>query len=304
MTGLEELQHAVARVADSVAGSVVRIGRGPGRGAGVVVGDGTVLTNAHNLRGSETAVSFADGRVERGAVAGVDVDSDLAVLHVQTAGATPVEWREGGPAIGTAVFAVTSPSGAGSRITVGTVSSSGRSFRGPRGRLVANGLEHTAPMPRGSSGSPVVDTTGKLVGINTHRLGEGFYLAIPADSALRERVDALARGESPTRRYLGLALLPPRAARRLRAAVGLPDRNGLLVRAVDEEGPAARAGVRAGDLLVEAGGRELGSPDDLFEVLAALADDESLTVRVVRGTDDVEVRVDFDGPGAERPGTA
>ncbi len=301
---VEELRQSVEKVADSVAAGVVRIGRGPGRGAGVVIADGAVLTNAHNLRGSETTVSFADGRVERGTVAGVDLDSDLAVVHVATAGAPAPEWHEGGVAIGTPVFAVTSPAGAGVRITIGTVSSTGRAFRGPRGRLVPDGIEHTAPLARGSSGSPIVDATGKLLGLSTHRLGDGFYLAIPADTELRGRVDALARGESPSRRYLGLALLPPRAARRLRAAVGLQEREGLLVRAVDGDGPAARAGVRAGDLLVEAGGRTLGSPDDLFAVLGDLADGDALQLRIVRGTDEIEVRVVFAERGGEESGTA
>ncbi|MGH9918645.1 MAG: S1C family serine protease, partial [Nitrososphaerales archaeon] len=219
MAVLEELQQAVEKVAGAVAPSVVRIGRGPGRGGGVVVGHGAVLTNAHNLRGSETTVSFADGRAEVGSAAGVDLDSDLAVVRVATAGATALDWHDGEARIGESVFAVTSPAGAGVRVTFGTVSSSGRPFRGPRGRLVPGGLEHTAPLARGSSGSPLVDEEGRLVGINTHRLGDGFYLAIPADAQLRARVDALARGESPRRRYLGLALLPPPAARRLRAAV-------------------------------------------------------------------------------------
>lgn len=300
----EELQLAVATVADEVAASVVRIGRGPGRGAGIVVGDGVVLTNAHNLHGTETTVSFADRRVERGRVVGVDVDSDLAVVRVPTAGAPALRWHEGEVGIGTTVFAVTSPAGGGVRVTVGTVSSSGRPFRGPRGRLIPGGLEHTAPLARGSSGSPVVDADAELLAVSTHRLGEGFYLAIPADADLRARVEALARGESPRRRYLGLALLPPQAARRLRAAVGLPERDGLLVRAVDEEGPAARAGVQAGDLLVEAGGRPLGSHDDLFEVLSALDDGATLSLRLVRATDEMEVRVVFSETGGEEEGTA
>ncbi len=304
MAVIEEMQQAVEQVADKAAASVVRIGRGPGRGAGIVIGDGAVLTNAHNLRGAETTVSFADGRVEQGTVAGVDVDSDLAVVHVPTAGAPALEWHEGDLGLGATVFAVTSPAGGGVRVTVGTVSSSARPFRGPRGRLVPAGVEHTAPLARGSSGSPVVDAAGTLVGVNTHRIGEGFYLAIPADADLRRRVDALARGESPSRRYLGLALLPSRAARRLRAAVGLPGREGLLVRAVDEDGPAARAGVRAGDLLVEAGGQPLGSPDDLFDVLGALTDGEALDLRVVRGADELDIRVTFVESGGEESGTA
>lgn len=301
---LEELQKAVEQVADSLTASVVRIGRGPGRGAGVVIGEGAVLTNAHNLRGSETTVSFADGRVETGTVAGVDLDSDLAVVHVATGGAKAPDWHDGDVRIGTTVFAVSSPAGGGVRVTAGTVSSTARAFRGPRGRLVSGGLEHTAPLARGSSGSPVVDAEGKLLGVNTHRMGEGFYLAIPAGSELRTRVDALARGESPRRRYLGLALLPARAARRLRAAVGLPEREGLLVRAVDGDGPGARAGVQAGDLLVEAGGRALSTPDDLFEVLGGLGEGDALDLRVVRGADELDIRVIFSEGAGEGSGAA
>ncbi len=304
MAVFEEVQQAVEKVAASVTAGVVRIGRGPGRGAGFVVAEDAVLTNAHNLRGAETTVTFADGRVERGSVAGVDLDSDLAVLRVPTAGAGALDWHDGEVQLGSTVLSLSTPHGAGARVTVGTVSATGRPFRGPQGRLVRGGLEHTAPLARGSSGSPLFDTDAKLVGINTHRIGEGFYLAIPADAQLRTRVEALARGESPRRRYLGLSLLPARAARRLRAAVGLPERDGLLVRDVDGEGPAAQAGVRAGDLLVEAGGRPLHSPDDLFDALGALGDGETLGVRVVRGAEELELEIAFVDEAGGGTGTA
>lgn len=291
---------AVRAVLDEAGRSVVRIGRGPGRGAGMVVGDDLVLTNAHNLRGGEVTVTFPDGRSEVGPVAGVDVDGDLAVLRVGTAGAPALEWGEGQVALGTSVFTLTVPTSAAVRVTAGMVSAVGRGFRGPRGRLISGGLEHTAPLARGSSGSPLLDAGGRLVGMNTHRLGEGFYLAVPADAALRTRVDALARGESPRHVYLGVSLLPPRAGRRLRASVGLPERDGLLVRAVDDDGPAGRAGVRAGDLLVAAGGTLLGSHDELFDALGRVAVGEPLDLTVVRGAEELEVRVTFgDRPGGE-----
>ncbi|HVC13258.1 MAG TPA: S1C family serine protease [Acidimicrobiales bacterium] len=306
MARLGEVQQAVERVAANAGATVVRIGRGAGRGAGVLIGDGAVLTNAHNLRGSETTVTFADGRVETGAVAGVDLDADLAVVRAAGAGdgASGLEWHAGEVRLGSTVLTLTLPAGGGVRVTVGTVSSVGATFRGPRGRLVHGGIEHTAPLSRGSSGSPVLDPDGRLVGLNTHRLGEGFYLAVAAGAELRERADALARGESPRRPYLGVALLPPRAARRLRAAVGLPERDGLLVRDVDEDGPAARAGVRPGDLLVEAGGRALGSPDELYEALAAVAEGGELPLHVVRGSEELDVVVNFAGDGGARPGGA
>lgn len=289
-TLMEELQETVARVAEAVGPSVVRIGRGWGRGAGVVIGTGQVLTNAHNLRGEETTVTFADGRVADATVAGVDDDGDLAVLAVDTDGSPAVAWIDAdAPTVGTPVLALASPAGRGPRVTFGLVSAVGQTFRGPRGRRIAGSVEHTAPLARGSSGGPLVDGSGRLVGVNTSRVGDGFYLAVPADAALRTRVDALARGESPTRPRLGVALAPAHAARRLRAAVGLPERDGLLVRAVEEGGAADRAGIRQGDLLVAAGGRALSRHDDLYEALETAG--ASVTFTVVRGADELEVTV-------------
>src|SRR5512135_314443 len=106
MSRTDELGAAMAKVASSVGPSVVGIGSRL-RGSGVVVGDGQVLTNAHNLRGEEVTVTFADGRRARGRVAGADLDGDLAVIAVDTSGAVPVEWATGEPAgVGTLVFAL------------------------------------------------------------------------------------------------------------------------------------------------------------------------------------------------------
>jgi serine protease Do len=140
----------------------------------------------------------------------------------------------------------------------------------------------------GSSGGPVVDLEGRLLGINTNRLGHGFYLAIAADSALAERVNALGRGESPTRRRLGVGLAPSHVARQLRRSVGLPERDGLLVREVEDDSPAAKAGITEGDLIVAVGGTPITSADDLFE---ALAGDGALEITIVRGADQQTVTV-------------
>jgi S1-C subfamily serine protease len=292
MPGLDEVTAAVRTAADTVGPAVVGIGQGWGLGSGVVIADGLVLTNAHNVHGGQVAISFGDRTVE-GHVAGVDVDGDLAVVAADTAGVTPVEWAEAPAELGTPVFALANPGGRGLRVTVGLVSSVGRSFRGPRGRRVTGTVEHTAPLVRGSSGGPVVDAGGGLLGVNTNRLGEGFYAAIPADGDLRSRVDALARGESASRRHLGVGLVPGRAARHLRRSVGLPDRDGVLVREVQEDSPADRAGVRGGDLIVEAGGQPVTGLDDLYDALDALEDGQSLALGVVRGAEDLAVSVTF-----------
>lgn len=287
------LAEAARAVADTAGPSVVRIGRHGGRGCGVVIGDGLVLTNAHNLRNGTTQVTFADGRAVQAAAAGVDVDGDIAVLNVDTAGAPAIQWADAAPAAGDLAFAVAQPARGGTRITFGMVSGVERAFRGPRGRRVSGSVEHTAPLARGSSGSALVDDEGRLVGLNTNRLGEGFYLALPADADLRARTDALSRGESPRRVTLGVGLAPSSVARKLRASVGLPEREGVLVRVVQDGSPAAAAGIRQGDLIVAAGGAPVTDVDDLYDVLDAAATTGTLALQVVRGTDELEVRVSF-----------
>jgi serine protease Do len=299
MSVIEELQTAVADVSERVGPSIVGIGRGT-RGSGVVIAAGKVLTNAHNLRGDEVTVTFADGRSLRGTVAGYDGDGDLTVVDVDTGGAAPIEWGDGANlSVGTAVFGAGASHGGGTRVTFGMVSAVARAFRGPGGRRIEGSVEHTAPLAPGSSGGALLDASGKLVGINTNRIGEGFYLALPADAALRDRIDALGRGESPKRQRLGVAVAPSYVARRMRRSVGLPERDGVLVTGVEDGGPAAAAGIQSGDLIVELGGKPVTDTDGLQEALAAV--EFPVEVKLVRGTDERTVQV---GGGTTATGEA
>ncbi|MFP5256520.1 MAG: S1C family serine protease [Acidimicrobiia bacterium] len=300
---LAGLPEATTAVAAAVAPAVVRIGRHGGRGCGIVVAEGAVLTNAHNLRDRTTEVTFADDRAEQGRALAADPDGDLVVLAVDTGDIAPVTWADELPGLGGIVFGVSRARG-GERVTFGTVSGVARSFRGPRGRRVRGSLEHTAPLARGSSGSPLVDERGRLVGLNTARLGDGFYLALPADADLRQRVDALLAGESPRRLVLGVGLAGADVATNLRASVGLPPRTGLLVRAVAEGSPAGAAGIQVGDLLTAAGERELATVDDLHDALDGARATSTLALHVVRGSEELDVTVSFDAPDeeAEEPG--
>ena len=297
MADLQELQEAIGGAAQRVGPSVVGLGRGWGLGSGVVIAEGQVLTNAHNLRRDEVAVTFADGRRETGEVAGVDRDLDLAVLSVDTGDAPAITWEpDGAPGIGTPVIALANPGGRGLRATVGFVSSEGRSFRGPRGRRVRGAVEHTAPLPRGSSGGPLVNADGNLLGLNSIRLDGGLILAVPATAAVKERTLQLARGEAPSPHRLGVAVAPPRVARRLRRAVGLPEREGLLVREVEEDSPAAGAGIERGDLIVAAGTADIDGVDALYAALDAVpAGGGELELTIVRGTEERAVPVTFAG---------
>jgi serine protease Do len=289
MSSIEELGTSIAAVAERVGPSIVGVGR-DGRGSGVVVADGQVLTNAHNLRGREVTITFGDGRSTRGEVRGVDPDGDLAVVAVDTAGSTPITWGSGeGAAIGDPVFGAAATYGGGARVTVGFVSSVARSFRGPGGRRISGSIEHTAPLAPGSSGGALVDGEGRLVGLNTNRIGEGFYLALPAEAGLKARIEALGKGESVERPRLGVAIAPNHVARRLRRSVGLPDRDGILVRGVEDGSAASAAGVEVGDLIVSAGGRPIADADDLQDALASL--DVPYDLVVVRGADELTVKV-------------
>jgi serine protease Do len=301
MSLLDDLSTAITGAAAAASPSVVGIGARI-RGSGVVVGPNRVLTNAHNLRGDEPTVSFADGRTLRGRIAGADVDGDLAVIEVDTAGAPALAWADGSVAIGAVVFGLAATSGGPARVTVGTVSAVARAFRGPAGRRISGSLEHTAPMAPGSSGGPIVDAAGRLVGLNTHRVGEGFYLARPADPALRERVEALAAGRSVERPRLGIAVAPAHVARRLRRSVGLPDRDGLLVRGVEDGSPAADAGIREGDLIVRVAGADVADADALLEAMAGATG--AIEVVVVRGAEELTLSADLAGSdGSDGGGT-
>ena len=302
---LDALEAAIGEAAP-ITDSVVGIGR-RSRGSGVVIAPDRVLTSAHNLRDRTTQVTFADGESTQASLLAADPAGDLAVLKVNTGDRPVAAWSDRPAALGQVVFAA-SASWQGARLTWGTVSATDRTFRGPHRRPISGAIEHTAPLPRGASGGVIVDRAGAVVGINTHRLGDGFYLARPATDDLRAIVAKLTDGETVKPRTLGISVAPPKAARHLRASVGLPERDGILVREVDEGSPAEAAGLKRGDLLVSAGDVELTRIPDLYRALEQVADGDDLTLGVVRATEELTVTVTFesapDEPEAEGKGDA
>jgi serine protease Do len=299
---LTDIQNDIQRIAERVGPAVVGFGRGWGRGSGVVVAQDRVLTCAHNLRGERVNVAFADGRHAEGDVTGTAPELDLAVISVDTGDADPVEWDPAATdsvALGAAIVALGNPGGRGLRASPGFVASAGRSFRGPRGRRIENCLEHTAPLPTGSGGGPLVDVEGRLLGLNALRLSGGLILTVPADRLMADRVDKLASGERSEPVRLGVAVAPAHVARRLRRAVGLPEHEGVLVRAVAGDSPADRAGVTRGDLIVSAGGEAVDGLDALHRALDAAEPAVPLVLGVLRGVDELELTVRFDAAAEE-----
>jgi serine protease Do len=289
MAGLAEASELITSSAEQAGPAVVGLGPGWRGGSGVVVADGRVLTAAHNLRGDRTGVVFADGRRERAELVGVDRDIDLAVLAVDTGGVAPIETGDAAGGIGSLVVGLARPGGRALRVTHGFVSTDQRQVRGPRGRRIP-AIEHTAPLPRGSSGGPLLDADGRLVGINVIRQDGGLIVAVDI-VVLADELERLGRGEAPARRRLGIAVAPPHVARRLRRSVGLPDATGVLVRGVEDDSPAARAGLERGDLLVELAGKPLERIDDLYAALDTGSD--AIELGVLRGADRRDVRIEF-----------
>ncbi len=294
---MNEFESAIQAAVQRTGPAVVGLRGRWGGGSGTVIAPGRVLTNAHNVSHPELTVIFSDGRSETGRVSGADVSLDLAVVEVDSAQVDPIPWLDQGAdpvTVGRPVLALANPGGRGLHVTPGFVSSVTASFRGPRGRNISGGIEHTAPLPRGSSGGPLIDLEGHLLALNSVRLDPGLVVAIPLDASNTVRVEALGRGEQRQPVRLGIAVAPPRAARRLRAAVGLPPRDGILIRGVQDATPADRAGLRRGDLIVAADGQPLESLDGLYDVLDAAQPGEQLALGLVRGTDEQTVSVELE----------
>jgi S1-C subfamily serine protease len=295
---IDEIQAKIAAVARAQGPAVVGIGRGWRFGSGTVIGRDRVLTAAHHLRSEGVTVTFAEGRSATAELVGVDRDLGVALLELDTGEIEPLDWAPAGAEVGTgtAVIAVANPGGRGVRASLGFVAAADRSFRGPRGRRVSGALEHTATLPRGSAGGPLLDVDGRLLGVNALRLEGGLIVALGPGSGLRAAVERLARGEELARPFLGVAVAPAHVARRMRRAVGLPERDGLLVRGVEDQSPAARAGLVRGDLIVAAAGEQVDGIDALHRALDVATGNGGLTLTVVRGTEERQVEVELAGP--------
>jgi S1-C subfamily serine protease len=297
---VDEIQAEIAELARRHRAAVAGIGRGWRFGSGTVIARDRVLTAAHHVRSEGVVVSFAEERTTTAELVGVDRDLGVALLEVETGEIEPLTWApaDAEVGIGTAVVALSNPGGRGFRASPGFVAAADRGFRGPRGRRVSGAIEHTATLPRGSAGGPLLDFDGYLLGVNVLRLEGGLIVALGPASGLREAVERLIRGEEPARPFLGLAVAPAHVSRRMRRAVGLPEREGLLVRAVEDESPAAGAGIAAGDLVASAAGQPVDGIDALHRALDAAGPNGTVKLTVVRGTEERQVEVDLAGAAA------
>ncbi len=281
---------AVASVAPAVAH--VRVeraksrSRGEGSGSGfLVTPDGYLVTNSH-VAGGATAieVTLPDGRRAPGTIVGDDPDSDLAVVKV---GADDLAWCRFGdsPAVrvGQIAIAIGSPYGFQHTVTAGIVSALGRSMRAASGRLLDNVIQTDAPLNPGNSGGPLVDSRGRVIGVNTAVVlpAQGLCFAIAASLAERVAISLIREGRV-RRAWLGIGGQTVPVARRIALHFGLASDFAVRVDSVERGSPAASAGLERGDLIVAIDAAAVASIDDLQRALDAGAIGRKLAIAVLR----------------------
>jgi len=247
----------------------------------VFTGDGFLLTNAHVVgRATSGTASFSDGTSAPFRVVGADPLSDLAVLRANGPTPEPAELGEADKlVVGQLVVAVGNPLGLAGSVTAGVVSALGRSLP-TRGRLIEDVIQTDAALNPGNSGGALADADARVVGINTAVAGVGLGMAVPVNDTTRRIISALMRDGRVRRAYLGLVTMPGPVPANWRERLGRT--TGLLVAEVVSGGPADQAGLRAGDLLLTAGGKPVRSAQDLQRLMFSEAIGRPLAITVMR----------------------
>src|SRR6266550_4172599 len=271
---LDAYSQAVIRVVERVAASVVNVRRGQSGGSGVIVTpDGYALTNAHVVDGAQAVeVTLGSGKEARAQVVGSDPATDLAVIRIAESALQAAELADSeNLRVGQLVIAT------------GVVSALGRSLHARDGRVIENVIQTDAALNPGNSGGPLVDTHAKVIGINTAiiPMAQGICFAIPAATA-RLVAGMLIRDGRVRRAYLGIGGAATPIGRQLATELRIPNASGIRVLEVMAAGPAERAGIRPGDLIVTLDDVPLATLSDLQRVLAA--------DRIGRGVDVAYVR--------------
>ena len=292
---LDAYSNAVITVAERLAPSVanLRVSRGRGAGGGsavVITPDGFLLTSAHVVERSTRPgrASFVDGRELRFEVVGSDPHSDLAVLRAEADDLVPAELGDAERLrVGQLVVAIGNPNGFAGSVTAGVVSALGRSLPTGSGRIVDNVIQTDAALNPGNSGGALADGRGRVVGVNTAVAGVGLGLAVPVNAATRGIVGALMTEGRFRRAYLGIAggsrPLPPRLARALGRATGVE------IVQVAEDSPAAHAGLRPEDLIVELDGKPVADVADLQRLMVVEKIGAPVALKVLREGRELEL---------------
>jgi len=294
---LDAYSRAVTTVVDTVGPAVVSIAVGKpvpgapseqtGAGSGVTIApDGYILTNHHVAHGARHLKAlFTDGSAAEATLVGADPATDLALIRAHATGLPYASLGDSDQLrVGQLVIAIGNPLGFQSTVSTGVVSALGRALRSQQGRLIENIVQHTAPLNPGNSGGPLVDSRGRVVGINTAiiALAQGIGFAIPASTARWVLSQLLTHGRV-RRASLGIGGRERPLDRRLARFLQLDTDRTVEVLASDPQGPAAHAGLREGDLISAINGQTVASVDDLHRHLAEWPIGQAIDLTVIRG---------------------
>lgn len=294
---LDAYSRAVINVVDGVGPAVVSVmiggperGRQPemtGAGSGVIfTPDGYILTNSHVVhKASRLEVTMTDGREFGATLVGEDPSTDLAVIRIDAFGLPYAPFGHSRALrVGQLVIAIGNPLGFQSTVSTGVVSAVGRSLRGVSGRLIEEIIQTDVPLNPGNSGGPLVDSRGRVIGINTAiiRMAQGISFSVPIDTAKWVIPQLLTHGRV-RRGHLAIGGRQRPLDRRLTRALHLIQSHAVEVISVEPGGPGARAGLRDGDLILSINERIVMSVDDLHRFLAEWPIGSSATLNVLRG---------------------
>ena len=292
---LDAFSQAVIRVVERVAPSVAHVQRGRAAGSGVVIApDGYILTNAHVVDDSRAVeIVLRDGATYGAQVVGSDPATDLAVVRANSSTLAALELATADTLrVGQLVIAIGDPLGLQSTVTTGVVSALGRSLNSKDGRIIENVIQTDAALNPGNSGGPLVDTHGRVVGVNTAIIAgaQGIAFAIPAATA-RIVASALIRDGRVRRALLGISGAATPIGPVLARSLGLSATNGIRVLDVTARSAAERAGIRAGDILVSFDGATVASLTDLQRALGEERIGHDTIVTVIRRGERLRVSV-------------
>lgn len=303
---LDAYSRAVIHAADRVGPAVVNIDvrktesakRSPaqaGSGSGFIFAtDGLVLTNSHVVDGaSHIDVTLPDGRECAADLIGQDRDTDVAVIRISASDLTAVEFGDSQTLRpGQLVIAIGNPYGFQHTVTAGVVSALGRSLRARTGRLIEHVIQTDAALNPGNSGGPLVTSNGTVIGVNTAIIagGQGLSFAVPINT-VHTILPALLRDGRVRRGYLGVAGQDVPLLRRLTRFHHLAQASGVLAISVEATGPAHRAGLRDGDIVVTLDQHVVTSLDDLHRLLTEERIGTTVTLGVLRGVERLDIRV-------------
>jgi len=302
---LDAYSRAVITVVEAVGPAVVSISTGrpskdgpeqTGAGPGVVIApDGYILTNDHVVhQGKHLAVTLTNGTTLAAGTVGTDPATDLAVIRAEGSSHPYATLGDSaGLRVGQLVIAIGNPFGFQSTVSTGVASALGRAFRSREGRLIEDIIQHTAPLNPGNSGGPLVDSRGRIVGINTAiiMMAQGIGFSIPSNTA-RWIISQLLTHGRVRRGYLGISARQRPLGRRLIRFHRLNGEFGVEVQSVDPGGPSGLGGIRTGDIITAINGQDVTSVDHIHRFLADWPIGNPVTLTILRGGERLEIKVE------------